>query len=209
MLSLNLPISACIETGTYRGDTTFFLAEQFPNIPIYTIEINSEYAKESRWRLRNKKNVIVLQGSSPEELQRLFAQNAFGNFPLFFLDAHWYDYWPLLDELAVISKIQKAVIIIDDVRIPYRPTFAYDSYYDPRTGEKIDNDIEYIGHALRKDYTYKILMPDYDPKSVSLVKNAIIPGYIIIFQNIEGEDWQSIQNDHIFTNFRLITNNFK
>src|SRR5690606_34701363 len=48
---------------------------------------------------------------------------------LFFLDAHWQQYNPLLDELKVIAEAGlKPVIVIHDFKVPFRDDLGYDSY---------------------------------------------------------------------------------
>ena len=49
----------------------------------------------------------------------------------FYLDAHWYNYNPLLDELKVIAKynMNKSVIAIHDFKVPGKD-FGYDKFPD-------------------------------------------------------------------------------
>jgi hypothetical protein len=49
---------------------------------------------------------------------------------LFFLDAHWYNYCPLLDELAVIARhrLRPAVIAIHDFVTGHPDQLGYDCY---------------------------------------------------------------------------------
>jgi hypothetical protein len=46
---------------------------------------------------------------------------------IFFLDAHWGDFCPLLSELEVIAKYNFPIIAIHDFKVPNEPTLGYDS----------------------------------------------------------------------------------
>ena len=78
---------------------------------------------------------------------------------MFFLDARWYEYMPLADELAVIGEhCQNAVIVIDDFFVPWEPGFRFDEYPSMRT------DLDVVNRALRdcasETTTY---LPAYKP----------------------------------------------
>lgn len=52
--------------------------------------------------------------------------NVVGKLPLLFLDAHLYDYWPLEDEIHVMSfSCPNAIVIIDDFEVLGRLEFGY------------------------------------------------------------------------------------
>lgn len=110
----NFKIKRIYETGTYLGWSTIKLSEF--NIPVYTIEINNNYIKESYNNLKDKKNVKILCGESSTILDSLCTKNEENS--LFFLDAHWNENLPLLNELDVIKKTKNPVIIIHDFFVP-------------------------------------------------------------------------------------------
>lgn len=113
-------IATIVETGTYQGDTTqalSFIA------PVVTMELNPELFKKTR----DMSNVTRLQGDSATLLPKLLPGIA--EPILFYLDAHWEDHSPLLEELQAIRKCTKPpVIIIHDFKNPYRPDYGYDSW---------------------------------------------------------------------------------
>lgn len=79
---------------------------------------------------------------------------------MFYLDAHWYDYMPLPDELAAIaSQCQRGVIVIDDFLIPEQPKYLYDEY----PGARIDLEMveAHLG-SRRKDIS--IYLPNHEPE---------------------------------------------
>jgi len=109
-------IDTIIETGTYKGWSTNLLAQTGKKI--ITIEINSEYLEEAKKNNSHHENIEFHLGSSEKIIEKIIAVNDNRNI-LFFLDAHWEEYWPILNELEVIrSKELKPVIIIHDFYVP-------------------------------------------------------------------------------------------
>lgn len=138
-------INHIIETGTFRGYTTKQLAKL---APVYTVEIvpeNYEYAKENLKGLP----VTIKLGNSVDAL-REWLPNLKKERLFFFLDAHWQQYNPLLDELHTIAiNGIKPVIAIHDFKVPGKP-FGFDSY----AGQ--DYDLAWIDSALKEIYgTYR------------------------------------------------------
>lgn len=143
----DLKIDCIVETGTYHGKTTAFLAESFPSLPIYTIEVKFETFLIAERNLKSFSNVKQFCGSS-EKILKDFLPTLSGKRILFYLDAHWEDYWPLLDELKEISASHKnnCCIVIDDFKVPNR-TFKYDSY----KGNALD--MYYVDTSLKHIFT--------------------------------------------------------
>lgn len=126
-------ITTVIETGTYRGYTTKRLAEMVETV--YTIEINDEYFFESGQHLVKLPNVRRALSSSPIYLKTLLNPelSLIKEKLLFFLDAHWGNVCPLLDELQVIADAKiKPVIVIHDFFNPTDPTMGFDAYNGKR-----------------------------------------------------------------------------
>jgi hypothetical protein len=122
-------IDCIIETGTYKGFTTAFFARNFPNIPIYTCEIEEFNYKKAKENLKIYKNVKVFNKSSPEFIEMLIEKKLIGKKPFFYLDAHWLDDWPLEEELRIIfNKLKSSIVLIDDFKVPERKDFAFDKY---------------------------------------------------------------------------------
>ena len=114
-----------VETGTYKGDTTRFLAKRFskvvslePSLPLYNF---------SKKRLRRFKNVVLLNGTSEDLLESALALVA----PAanFWLDGHYSEggtflgetVSPIVHELVTIarhkSKFNSIRVFVDDVRL--------------------------------------------------------------------------------------------
>jgi hypothetical protein len=119
-----------------------------------TIEKVPEYLDTAKRRLREQKNVRFHLGHSPEILASILPDMS-GEIKLFYLDAHWYDYLPLLEEIEVIGKYlyDRSIIVIDDIFVPNR-----NHKYLTHRGTRVDFD--FVKNALRKaysDYVYYYL----------------------------------------------------
>ena len=119
-------IKQIIETGTSTGATTECLAKY--GLPVHTIEIVSETYVTAKQRLADSWNITCHQGDSGVVIRRLLTE--LPKTPtLFYLDAHWENHWPLLEELSVIKLLAHpgSVIIIDDFCTPNRD-YQFDHY---------------------------------------------------------------------------------
>jgi predicted O-methyltransferase YrrM len=118
-------IELIIETGTYLGNTTKRLAEF---APVYSVELDpANYHKA----LQNVKGLPVTLscGDSVDFLQKQLSDLK-DNRLLFFLDAHWGQHCPLIDELKAIAEHQvNPVIVIHDFKAPGRSDLGYDTYH--------------------------------------------------------------------------------
>jgi hypothetical protein len=124
-----IPFGAVIETGTFRALTTRFLC-RLTEAPVATIEINERYHAYSRQRLAGQANVYPFLGDSPAVLRLLAADAAWTGTPTFFyLDAHWLDNLPLVDELRILKESWPSfVAVIDDFKVDDDPGYGYDDY---------------------------------------------------------------------------------
>lgn len=113
-----------IETGTFLGDTTDFLAKAAKHV--YSIEPSPELVARARKRFQKRTNVSVLEGLS-ENLLGSVLDSLRGPVSLW-LDGHWSGGFtfqgpqdtPILDELQIIeerlNRFDDIRIFIDDVR---------------------------------------------------------------------------------------------
>ena len=114
-----------VETGTYLGETTCFLAKRFPFV--YTIEPSRECRRLASKRFINFNNIELLAGTSEEVLRPLLERIQCQNI-CFWLDGHFsagitYEgevACPVLHELNVIasflSRFTSVSVLVDDVR---------------------------------------------------------------------------------------------
>jgi hypothetical protein len=120
---------AIVETGTFHGNTTEFMASII-EIPIYTAEYNKRYYAFARRRLRKFSNVEIHCGDSRDYLRKLISSGLLSNEKNFFyLDAHWYEDLPLSEEIEIIINFcPEAIIMVDDFQVPWDQGYGFDDY---------------------------------------------------------------------------------
>ena len=121
---------AIIETGSNLGDTTHYLARNYDNLPVITCDVVDKYVSFVQRRLADAPNVTVLKADSREVVEQYKDQF---RCPLFFLDAHWYEDWPLEREMALIDN---GVVCIDDFDIG-DPNYGFDEYDGVKCGPEM------------------------------------------------------------------------
>lgn len=117
--------AAWVETGTYLGDTTAYLASRAPYV--WTIEPSFELAQQAKARLSKLSNIAQVIGLSEEKLSGIVAGL---HEPLnFWFDGHFSSGMtfrgpvetPIIQELAVVgenlSRLGDVAVFIDDIRM--------------------------------------------------------------------------------------------
>lgn len=121
--------AAVLETGTYLGTTSRFLAEH-TQAPIFSTEVNPEFHRDARETLEGLSNVHLKLADSRAALREWTADGAVPKSGvLFYLDAHWHDDLPLAEELTIITQSwTDSLILIDDFEVPGDPDYMFDDY---------------------------------------------------------------------------------
>jgi hypothetical protein len=127
-------LQVAIETGTFLGDTTAFLADRCRRVT--SIELDPGLAARAHERFRDRSEVTVLEGDSGELLEGVLA--GVHEPALFWLDGHFSgvyegvqtargrDDTPLrreLDTIAAWPHAPESVILIDDARMLGLPDY--------------------------------------------------------------------------------------
>ena len=156
----DLPLHAIVETGTYRGTTTAYLAA-VSALPIYTVEVDRRKQGFSFAMLRQCNNVRTYGGDSRQFLRRLAATADLADKTvLFYLDAHGNGELPLAEEIDIIfSHWRRAVVLIDDFQVPDDDDYGYDNY---GPGKALNRD--YIEPAVRA-FSLRTFFPSVKSKS--------------------------------------------
>jgi hypothetical protein len=125
----HLEVVDAIETGTFRGTTTEFLAGLVPG-NVYTVESQPRAYTSSELRFRRNARVHVCFGDSRDFLKALAADHEPKPRTLFYLDAHWEENLPLAEELTIIDEGPwiDPIVIIDDFEVPDDPGYEFDDY---------------------------------------------------------------------------------
>jgi hypothetical protein len=148
-----------VETGTFLGMTTDFLSRraqrrraQRRRAQVYTCEINNRHFAIANRTVGGRHNLHLERANSVDFLRFLAPQlGAARNFV--YLDAHWNDYLPLRDELAILEAWPNTVVLIDDFKVPSDPRFGWDKY-----GEDQEICLEYIAGTVGNRRVY---FPNY------------------------------------------------
>ncbi len=129
-----LPIQCAVETGTFMGDTTEWLANK--GLVVFTVEFDVKNHLKVKKRFSEQPLVHAYQGDSRTFLRDLIVEPRCPlQGVLFYLDAHWYEDLPIREEVALIAKHwRNFVIVIDDFKVPWDSGYGFDAY-PPHVGE--------------------------------------------------------------------------
>jgi hypothetical protein len=126
-LTLTCNFEAIVETGTCRGSTTLFLAQNSGGAPVYSCEYSDRFFEFARRRLRGVPNIFLFKLDSRKFIRELGISRKTRTF--FYLDAHWSEDLPLREELDLIIKnFENFVIMVDDFEVPNDPGYGFDDY---------------------------------------------------------------------------------
>lgn len=131
-----IAFESVVETGTFRGMTTQFLAA-LTDRRIVGIEAMPRFAEFARRRCVSYENVEIVQSDSRSHLKSLMPELVGPVF--FYLDAHWYLDLPLHDELWLIADSGiPSVVMVDDFEVPDDPGYGFDDY---GAGKRLSHEI--------------------------------------------------------------------
>jgi predicted O-methyltransferase YrrM len=120
--------AALIETGTYRGTSTEFMARHFTG-PIHSCEVDRRCFQGTRRKLARFPQVELAQSDSRPFLRYVLARLKPAAPLLVYLDAHWWDDLPLAEEIEIIlGSGHDAAIMIDDFEVPDDPGYTFDDF---------------------------------------------------------------------------------
>jgi predicted O-methyltransferase YrrM len=174
-------VKTFFETGTFRGDSIVWLSNQLEDLDIMSVEVDQFFHARAAKRIlhRKKKNKIrLLNNDSAVALKECFKTKILGDPTLFWLDAHWYNQWPLIDEITLITRSCKSsVILIDDFKVPCNLELGFDTY------NGTENSIELIRSVLDNSNASGIdlLYPNYRPPSYRERGKSNHRGYVAIY----------------------------
>jgi predicted O-methyltransferase YrrM len=189
--------AAVVETGTYRGTTTEWIAANFRG-DIYTCEIEPRLFYQACEKLAGYTKVTCALKDSRAFLRELLPNLNHERAALFYLDAHWQDDLPLQEELSLIlNHHPHAVIMIDDFAVPYDPGYAWDNY---GPGKQLTLDLLSVGDA-RDAHLFFPALPSQAETGARrgccvLTKDAELAGKIaalVLFRGADWRDWRLVE----------------
>lgn len=164
-------IKRVIECGTFLGGTTMQLAKMVPAVD--TIEINDEYFRRASQNIIHAEggNVMAWKGNSLDILPKLLP-SVIAEETMFFLDDHWYEQNPLIEQLEMFAewKLKPAAILIHDFKVPGHPELGFDTY------ENIVYEWDWIAESVEKVYGKDGYAIEYNSKA-----NGAMRGVLWIF----------------------------
>lgn len=157
-------IDLVIEGGTYLGGTTRQLAKMVAHI--ITIEVNAVHYARARTILKDLTNVHQMLGSTVDLLPIVL--EGLQRNVLIFLDSHWLDHNPLLEELDIIYKSGlKPVIAIHDFKVPGQLDLGFDTYKD------IVYEWSWIKPNVERIYGVDGYIAEYNSKAVGAKRGVV------------------------------------
>lgn len=160
-----------IETGTYLGETTRYLAKCFKHVT--TIEHHPRFANIAKFRLEDQENVEMLIGDSAMKFAD--AIRSLGDKPFFaYLDAHWGSELPLESELKALGGKSDYICMLDDFAVE-----GTDYGYDEYGGVRIDKSL------VRRcaPWIQSVFVPDYPPE----LSGSERRGYCLFGAGVPGD----------------------
>lgn len=120
--------AALVETGTYHGITTEFMAWYFSG-PIYSCEIDRRCFLGARRRLHRFPQIELSSSDSRAFLNYILGRLAPATPLLVYLDAHWGEDLPLRREIELLLAAgHPAAIMIDDFEVPGDSGYSFDDF---------------------------------------------------------------------------------
>jgi predicted O-methyltransferase YrrM len=117
-----------IETGTYLGNTTKYMAET-SSLPVHSCETNPVFFAIASKELAETTNVDLFLGDSRAFLADLVSRGVHRRRSFLYLDAHWNDDLPLVEEIEIIAgNWSEFVVMIDDFQVPHDDGYGFDDY---------------------------------------------------------------------------------
>ncbi len=118
-----------LETGTYLGDTSGYMAVT-SGLPVLTCELNPSLYRLAKMRLKNVPSVRLHNTDSRTFLTQLRSNAEItGNSCFLYLDAHWGKDNPLRDEISLVASAwDRFIMMIDDFQVPGDSGYLHEGY---------------------------------------------------------------------------------
>lgn len=135
-------IKNVVETGSCLFTTTKWFSDNFDSV--YTFEIVQDFYNYGMEITADRTNINAFRCHSPDGLKLICDQIV--DETIFFLDAHWGDACPLLEEIEQIAKFRiDPIIVIHDFKTD-NPNLGFDSFKESQF------DLNFVNHSLSKVY---------------------------------------------------------
>ena len=170
---------------------------------IHSVDIDRHSANAAKKNFSSNPNIYLYHSHSEKFLSFLLSpeieKNHLENNYLFFLDAHWGKNWPLRDELRVIRKLNKFLVVIDDFLVPGKsdPSFPQGSFgFDFYKGQILN--WSYIGgvfSSMRVRVFYP-KRPNRDKKGWALIARGYSEHELKFLESLELFEMDQFDERH-------------
>ena len=128
-LATAIAFANCVETGTFLGESTGFMATHTGR-PVFSCERNPSLHALAKFRLKAVPQATLMLGDSRALLQELSRKPQVVEGDCFlYLDAHWGRDVPLNEEIEIVAtRWKRFVIMIDDFEVPDDPGYTHGHY---------------------------------------------------------------------------------
>ena len=132
-IAQQIEFTYAIETGTWRGSSTCFLADVL-GCPVWTVEYNPSAYRYTARIFARRDDVHTALGDSRDFLRTFESADRDGA-TFLYLDSHWDRRdLPLWEEIQIIfERWASPVVMIDDFQVPCDPGYRYDDYGDGKS----------------------------------------------------------------------------
>lgn len=134
-IDARVPFQTYVETGSYLGMTTDFLARTAARrgARVHSCELDGRCYAIARRTAGRHGNVHLHHGDSVGFLTGLLPQLV-ASVNFVYLDAHGRGRLPLREELALLRGCPNTIVMIDDFQVPADPRFGWDKYGEAEIG---------------------------------------------------------------------------
>lgn len=162
-----------VETGSHMGWTSLWVAQNFPDLPIFTVEVDKQFYDKAKDNLAEFPQATVVHGHSPDFLKILLPRCSDG-LTIFWLDAHWWPPVPLREECRVVSQLDRYVALLDDFSV-WEPDFSGDTFFSiaPSHGDAYLNDLSYVSSEMGESYWRPSWEPGEGNKGVGMFMKGV------------------------------------
>lgn len=159
-----------VETGSHMGWTAAWVAHNYPDLPVFTVECDQDFYTRGGENLKRYQNVTHVFDDSRSFLWKMLPTLQQGT-TLAWLDAHWTPPPPLKEECRIVSLLDRFVCLIDDFQC-WNPMLGGDTFYSRPSldytksgpaggGDAYHNDLSYTASELGDCRHFR---PCYDAK---------------------------------------------
>jgi len=165
---------------------------------------NDEYSySKAKENFKSNKNIFFYLDTSHEFLRKHLSGEKGGGSEeenyLFFLDAHWGEDWPLREEIALITKLKRFLIVIDDFFVPGKSDpshphglFGYDIYGGQILSWAYIVDL-FKGLGVRVFYPTR---PNRDRRGLAMIFNGYSKEQLKCVDNLELTEIEPFKPQH-------------